>query len=802
MSESEACMEPSATDGWPRSQATRSRPPSAVLLALLAILGGWWGGGQPAHATSAELTNPRRVLILFTARPNLPINVQWERGIRTGVKQLYSLPVAFDCEYIDFDRLQSPEYREQWLSLLRAKYASAPPDLIIPVHDLASRYFATAQPEIFPQSQVVFCSINEETLSLLPLQPRMTGVTYRFEYQRTLELARELVPRARQVIVIGGASEMDQDLLQAAQTHLDKQDANDITYWVGLPLDEICDRVAKLGPEHVILFLSLESDRNGQMTVSSYDAAQAISAATAVPIFGLFDSLIGTGVVGGQMGRVEEQGVRVGTIAGRLLLGESPASIPFSGIEMNRPMFDDRQLQRWRIPDRALPADAIVLHRTPSLWAQYGTTLILIGTIIGAQCLLIIGLLFNRRQRRLAQDELREMLEFQTAFCHISSTLLDHSPDIPLLELDHAIKRFSESVGLAYCAVWRMDGDSLEVLSQRTPDRLEAANPPQTLMINSIPTVWGRVTRGERVPFSAADVRDRGEQTELACLFPQDQKSGMLFPLRDNQRELGLIVFGVADSHARWHDRLLDRLGMFADLISQFIARTDALQALANSRSEARRLAGNLLTAQEDERRRISREIHDDICQRLVAAGMQVRNVEQAIDKPTAALTSLGRLSDCLVDLSRDVQHLARKLHPAILDELGLADAIRSECNRLAEAGYLQVTFQCLPLPDKIDKRAALCLYRILQESLWNVVKHADTKHAQVRLSSDAEALYLEVTDRGRGFKAKRSNLNTGLGLVSFRERVRLLAGKIEISSAPNQGTKILVMLPITEDDS
>jgi len=785
--------------GWGVAKR-RSYPALLLLIILAGSLGRVLIVASPA--TAQELAKPRRVLILFTARPNLPINVQWERGIRAGLKQTYSSPVAVECEYVDFDRLKSPEYREQWLSLLRAKYESAPPDLIIPVHDLAARYFASTQPELFPQAQVVFCSINEETLSLLPLQSRMTGVIYRFEYQRTLEIARQMVPAASQVVVIAGASDMDQGLLQAAQSHFAKEGVQNITYWIGLPLDEVCLRAAELSPQHVILFLSFESDRNGQMSVSTYDAAQAISSAAAVPIFGLFDALIGAGVVGGQMGRVEEQGLRVGTITGRLLSDEKAEDIPFSGTEMNRPVFDDRQLQRWGIPAQVLPADAVVLYRTPTLWSRYGTTLVLVATVLGIQFLLIVGLLFNRRQRQHAQEELQEMLDFQTAFCQVSSALLEHAAADPDLILDTALQRFGEAVELPYCDVWRLEGDRLEVISQRTPDQMAASNQPRTLPVHSIPALWDKVKRGERVPFAVTAERGPVGQLDHEVLLAPGLKSGMIFPLRDNQDELGLVVYGVAEPNAGWDGRMLDRLGMFSDLLSQFITRNHALQALANSRAEARRLAGNLLTAQEDERRRISREIHDDICQRLVAAGMQVRNVEQRIDEPKAALSSLGRLSDSLIDLSRDVQHLARKLHPAILDELGLADAIRSECNRLAEAGYLQVEFRCLPLPATIDKRAALCLYRILQESLWNVVKHADTKHAQVRLSSDAEALYLEVTDHGRGFQAKKFNPNAGLGIVSFRERVRLLGGSIEISSAPTQGTKILVMLPISEDES
>lgn len=91
----------------------------------------------------ADLANPKRVLILFTTRQSLPISMLWERGIRMGIERSFPSQVIFDCEHVDFNRLQSEDYRAQWMSLLKVKYANNPPDVVIPVHDLASINLAT-----------------------------------------------------------------------------------------------------------------------------------------------------------------------------------------------------------------------------------------------------------------------------------------------------------------------------------------------------------------------------------------------------------------------------------------------------------------------------------------------------------------------------------------------------------------------------------------------------------------------------------------------------------------------------------
>jgi signal transduction histidine kinase/ABC-type uncharacterized transport system substrate-binding protein len=767
------------------------------LLFVLTI--GW--AATPLLA-SQDTTDPKRVLILFTFRRNLPINALWERGIRTGIDREFPSVVAYDCEFIDFDRLKSPVYREQWLSLLRVKYAENPPDVVIPVHDLATTYFANSQPNLFPNAGVVYCSITEGTLTRLPLDRRGAGVGYQLDFQETMAVARQMFPKANQVVVVSGSGEMDLELVRACQEQFPDQNAIRFDYWTGLPINEICTRAAQLNSESIILFLAYECDRDGKIAVSTRDVLQSLSQSANAPVFGLYDSLMGAGVVGGVMAKVEEQGVKAGIMAARLLEGEDVQETGNWSVEVNNPMFDWRELERWGIDTKHLPEGSEIYFRTPSIWSIYWPYITLVGAAIGIQLFLIAALLINRRNRMRAQNKLNETLNFQTTVSKVSAELLQDGSARLQFKLDEALENITSYFGLRYWRVFKSDGPHSDFLTLVSCDPHAKITDQPKLLLKDIQGLWNQIQTSEM--FIVRSQEDLREVIEGDGALNSLGRFGstIIVPLAEHRIVFGFIVLGRDDDCKIQPELLSDRVQIFGNLISQFLSRARANQVIAESRYKARRLAGKLLTAQEDERKRISREIHDDICQRLVAAGIQVGMLEREVIGSNTALNGLKGLKESLNSLSADVQRISRKLHPAILDELGLIDAIRSECNRFAERGMLQVDFRFQPVPENLDKGIALCLYRITQEALWNVVKHAGVDRASIRLFGDVEFLYLEVSDQGRGFDPNIVQSGNGIGLMSFHERVRYLGGKVEINSALGHGTKILITLPIDKEHS
>ncbi|MFO1414263.1 MAG: sensor histidine kinase [Burkholderiales bacterium] len=212
---------------------------------------------------------------------------------------------------------------------------------------------------------------------------------------------------------------------------------------------------------------------------------------------------------------------------------------------------------------------------------------------------------------------------------------------------------------------------------------------------------------------------------------------------------------------------------------------------------EARHLGGRILTAQEDERRRLAREMHDDVTQRLAALAIDTGTMQSPADassKREALETVRGRL----VGLSEDVHALSYRLHPSVIEDLGLVAALRVECNRVARQEPIAVEFDGDSVPRQIPADAAICLFRIAQEALRNVVRHARATEVKVALCTRDGGVELAVRDNGQGLRDAEA-VGTSLGLVSMRERVRLVGGRLSIASRPGQGTAVVAWVPLRE---
>jgi signal transduction histidine kinase len=223
-------------------------------------------------------------------------------------------------------------------------------------------------------------------------------------------------------------------------------------------------------------------------------------------------------------------------------------------------------------------------------------------------------------------------------------------------------------------------------------------------------------------------------------------------------------------------------------------------RSLRHSRERLRNLAAKLLHAQEEERRRIAREMHDDWAQRLAVLSIELAKVESYIGAPEQALPLLREAQEQLASLSADMHALSRQLHPSILDHLGLVEALRSECAGFSRRERIAVFFSSEAVPDNLPEEIALCVYRVAQEALRNLAKHAAVTEARVTLSGTRGELLLAVEDRGLGFDPAQTRLQPGLGLSSMEERVRLIRAELSITSAPGHGTRVEVRVPLQSD--
>jgi PAS domain S-box-containing protein len=241
--------------------------------------------------------------------------------------------------------------------------------------------------------------------------------------------------------------------------------------------------------------------------------------------------------------------------------------------------------------------------------------------------------------------------------------------------------------------------------------------------------------------------------------------------------------------------------GAFEGYIGSAVDITDEkrlTEKLSASQIRLRALTGKLIESQETERRRIARELHDDLNQGLALLSVELDLLAQNPADSAAELAGrLQALSARVKELSSSVHDLSHRLHPAVLERLGLVAAVRSLCMETTHGNGLDIGFSHNQMPAGIPPDTALCLYRIVQEALRNVVKHSGAHHASVEMTGTGDAICLKVRDDGIGVNGGLAPGKAGLGLVSMRERLHAIKGEMAIDSPSSGGTVIDVRVPL-----
>jgi len=219
---------------------------------------------------------------------------------------------------------------------------------------------------------------------------------------------------------------------------------------------------------------------------------------------------------------------------------------------------------------------------------------------------------------------------------------------------------------------------------------------------------------------------------------------------------------------------------------------TPVTQTDANvSEIALRELSGRLITSQEEERRRVGRELHDDIGQELAILAVHAQRIDSgASDKDGTTRADVHELHQRIKDVATKVSKLSHRLHSSELEFLGLAVATDHVCRDFVSHYPIQMDCAIENVPNELDQSIALCFYRIIQESLQNVAKHSKARNVIFRLSGERDELRLEIRDDGIGFNSE-SRHDGGLGLISMRERMHLIGGSLSIHSKPGHGVRL-----------
>jgi PAS domain S-box-containing protein len=208
-------------------------------------------------------------------------------------------------------------------------------------------------------------------------------------------------------------------------------------------------------------------------------------------------------------------------------------------------------------------------------------------------------------------------------------------------------------------------------------------------------------------------------------------------------------------------------------------------------------VSGKLIEAQEQERKRIARELHDDIGQRLALLAIGLAQLQQGHPNLSELPGHIGELQKQTSEIASDIQSLSHRLHSSRLQYLGLAAALRGFCQEFGVQQKVEIGFKTHDLPVSLPADVSLCFFRVLQEALHNAAKHSGAKHFEVQLWGEPDEIHLTVSDPGVGFDVGTASANRGLGLISMQERLKLLKGTLSIESQLQRGTTIRAVVPL-----
>ncbi len=394
------------------------------------------------------------------------------------------------------------------------------------------------------------------------------------------------------------------------------------------------------------------------------------------------------------------------------------------------------RLPRWDIPESAL------LYLQRSDWERYG-----IYAISGLVLILVQTLFIIRLQLRRAQER---------------------KSNLNLLESE---KRFRLMADTTPVLVWMCDQDgNVNYLNNRLIDF--TGRDPAT----GFEDVWSAFIHPD-------DLQNVLKANALAL----KEKKGFSKEYRLLRRDH--VYRWMLDIAApRFH---LD--GSFAGLIGSAIDITE--QKLAQEALE--KVGGRLIAAQEKERSRIARELHDDICQRLALLGLELEQMNRQSNGSTGP--GDGKLEEIrrhCAEIAGDVQALSHELHSSKLDYLGITAAVRSFCQEFSQQHNVAVEFSYENVWGSLSRDISLSLFRVTQEALHNALKHSGVREFSVNLRGTADEIQLDVRDRGVGFEVEKARQDRGLGLVSMQERVHLVDGIFSIESKIGNGTRISARVP------
>jgi len=709
--------------------------------------------------------------------------------------------VEVDFEYMDAKRNFDEDHFANLYQLYRHKYRSRPADVVISTDESALDFLLTHREEVFPNATVVFCGVKYLDENKLFGEKRITGVIEQVDIEKNIQLIQKLTPNLKHMLIITDNSPTSISTIKSFMPVLRAfKDRINFHFTEQMAIEELQNVLQSLSKGHTVLLVNYTKDINGKL-FSMKESARTIAASSPVPVYALWDSYLGNGILGGLLVSGYTQGKIAARMAQALLRGENVQNMPVKKSTAGHYMFDFQQLKAFGIKERKLPVDSIVINQPISFYYQY--KMLILGVFLGilSLTLIILVLSINILRRKRVEKSLKKTTQRLTLMHEIDRAILDAL----------SIKFVAESLMEPMQQVFGCEIIGILLIRKEDPQttalvRYQKAGRfiSQEFSVPGHKLPLEQLKRGKKI--HSADFPD---DTPLYADQWSEQFPGAVYflsPIIYRGQLLGTILLGSITKDLR-SEAISSNCLEVSNSLAIAIQNNQLLNDLRNHEEELRSMSAHIIEAQENERKRLSIELHDEFGQTLTAVGLNLSLIRNKLGVDCSKVVSerLDQTENAIELLYDQIHDLSLDLRPTILDDLGLTPTLRWYLNQYQERTGKTVLFSAKEVPgNSISGTVAVALYRILQEALTNITKYAEATTISVQLIKSNMNTELIISDDGVGFDLKsvqsRKIEERGLGLLGMRERLDLLDGSFRIQTAPGKGTTLHAIAPISQE--
>jgi signal transduction histidine kinase/transcriptional regulator with XRE-family HTH domain len=523
------------------------------------------------------------VLVIYSNDRSLPANLQIDEGLRRDLAADTSLDLNYQTEFLDYPRYgdEIDEGYDHLVSdFLRAKYADQSIGVVITVGPQSFRFLHRHQNDLFADKPILAIAISRTSYENESLPAHFLCIPIELDPKPTLELAVRLQPKAREIVVVTGASKFDLDWEQRIKTIASDWYVHPpIRYLSRLPLDKILSELAHLPRNSIVFTPGIQKDGSGQ-AYGNRDAVQRMAEASSAPLYGSYSTLINSGIVGGYMFDMGDVGQQAGPVIQRILNGEWLTQRDMPDALPSHYVVDWNQLERWHLSETNLPPGTKVVNRPPDPWQKYKNYIWGGALLLTLEALLILYLLAERRRRRLTQKQLAERLRVEILVAQVSSefaNLENGQINQAILRSLQSLQEYSRS---SFVCIWQTQSAGGKYLCTHFWPEDRDGNKP-TLSPGDFPNMVARLSRGETVLFSGET--ESGELEDYESFQKTRIRSLLAVPIQSENNFLGALSLVNVTEATSWRGDIVPQLSTIADILGGALSRQYAAEALRES---------------------------------------------------------------------------------------------------------------------------------------------------------------------------------------------------------------------------